>query len=137
MVLPAAVLVFAAFLFPVATHLTSGATIAASQFQDRDRYVGAVLEGKRFTSAGTGEEGPPDHLVTLAGLVSAPAAVLLALLALFAKPLRRITGRRLFRVVATVFSGLRLLHSGVVCDYVTWLAAGVAAFGVLSMALLR
>ena len=66
------------------------------------------------------------------GLITVAAAFGLAALALFrVRVWRSVTG-----FLAPPLRGLRILHSGHVCDYVAWLTFGVAALGGLFALLL-
>jgi multicomponent Na+:H+ antiporter subunit D len=114
----------------------SGAAIAASQrFVDREAQVAVVL--------GAAPSGPVAHVVSpplAKASVKAGIAVALtfafAALALFGHKLPRRAGA-LRHVIGVPLEALRTLHSGVVTDYVAWLAAGTATMGAALAALVR
>jgi multicomponent Na+:H+ antiporter subunit D len=105
---------------------------AAARFADRAGYAAAVLHGGGPRSVHA-ESPPPGLLDVGLGLLTAAGAIWLAYLTLApAKP-------RLHRVgvaAGAAIARLRLLHTGYVGDYVTWLVAGAAVLGGLFAATL-
>jgi multicomponent Na+:H+ antiporter subunit D len=104
------------------------AQAAAIRTTDHAAHAAEVLAGGR-TAHPVPEVSPFDGAGIADGVVSAAGAVGLALLTLRR---RRVTDLPGLRVGA-----LKAVHSGVVGDYVAWLAFGVAGVGVLFAVLLR
>ena len=105
---------------------------AAARFVDRAGYTAAVLQG-----GGPGEVNAeavqPGILDVGLGLLTAAGAIGLAYLSL-APPRPRL--HRIGVAAGSVIGRLRLLHTGYVGDYVTWLVAGAAVLGGLFAATL-
>jgi multicomponent Na+:H+ antiporter subunit D len=105
---------------------------AAARFVDRAGYTAAVLQG-----GGPGEVHAeavqPGILDVGLGLLTAAGAIGLAYLSL-APPRPRL--HRIGVAAGSVIRRLRLLHTGYVGDYVTWLVAGAAVLGGLFAATL-
>jgi multicomponent Na+:H+ antiporter subunit D len=105
---------------------------AAARFVDRAGYTAAVLQG-----GGPGEVHAeavqPGILDVGLGLLTAAGAIGLAYLSL-AAPRARL--HRIGVAAGSVIRRLRLLHTGYVGDYVTWLVAGAAVLGGLFAATL-
>jgi multicomponent Na+:H+ antiporter subunit D len=130
MIVPAAVLVVAAFGLVFAPHLGRVLEAAAVRFQDQAGYNATVLSGAHvthpaavFPAGGTG--------VTVADVVtgagSAAGAVVLALLALYWRRLPVL--RRGWEPGAGLARPIQRFQSGVVNDYVTWIVIGMACLG--------
>jgi multicomponent Na+:H+ antiporter subunit D len=105
---------------------------AGARFVDRAGYAAAVLQGGgprevHFDAA------QPQVLDVGLGVLSAAGAIGLAYLTL-APPRPRL--HRVGVAAGTVIARLRLLHTGYVADYVTWLVAGAAVLGGLFAATL-
>jgi multicomponent Na+:H+ antiporter subunit D len=105
---------------------------AAARFVDRAGYVAAVLQGEGPRSVHA-ESAPPGLLDVGLGLLTAAGAIGLAYLTL-APPKPRL--HRVGVAAGAAIVRLRLLHTGYVGDYVTWLVAGAAVLGGLFAATL-
>jgi multicomponent Na+:H+ antiporter subunit D len=130
MIVPAAVLVVAAFGLVFAPHLGSVVEAAAVRFQDQAGYNATVLSGAHVSHPAavfaTGSTG-----VTVAdvatGAGSAAGAVILAFLALYWRRLPVL--RRGFEPSAGLARPIQGFQSGVINDYVTWIVIGIACLG--------
>jgi multicomponent Na+:H+ antiporter subunit D len=98
---------------------------AAARFVDRAGYVSAVLQGGSPPEVHA-ESASPGVLDVGLGLLTAAGAIGLAYLTL-APPRPRL--HRVGVAAGTAITRLRLLHTGYVGDYVTWLVAGAAVLG--------
>jgi multicomponent Na+:H+ antiporter subunit D len=105
---------------------------AAGRFVDRAGYAAAVLQGGGPREVHT-QAAQPQVVDVGLGLLTAAGAIGLAYLTL-APPRPRL--RRVGIAAGTVIARLRLLHTGYVGDYVTWLVAGAAVLGGLFAATL-
>lgn len=118
--------------------LTSGiedhVAAAAAAFSDRAAYTSAVL-GTAPVPAGGGIAVPPSSLASAGGVLTDAGQVLAALCVAGVALDRRAAGLR--RTLAAGTAWLRHLHSGLVGDQVTWLAAGLAMLAALTAAALR
>jgi multicomponent Na+:H+ antiporter subunit D len=111
--------------------LAQRAEYAAERFQDTSGYAAAVLHAKAMA--------PPPSLPLalehtsleslLYGLAATLFAAALALAGLYRDRLPRVVSAAAGRVLAPPIQMLRGLHSGVVGDYVTWVAVGTAFVG--------
>jgi multicomponent Na+:H+ antiporter subunit D len=113
---PGVVLLLAGIALACAPGVVAGAADHAQRAVDRPAVAREVLHGVRAPAAESGFE--PDASRYLYGLAAAALAVALAGLAL-ARPIR------------VPLSRLKLLHDGVVGDYVAWLTFGTATLGAL------
>jgi multicomponent Na+:H+ antiporter subunit D len=117
--------------------LTSGieehTVAAAAAFSDRAAYVAAVLGTHGGSVPAIGRVAVPATSVgsVLTDLGQVLAALLVAAVALDPR------AARLRRVLAAATGWLRGLHSGLVGDQVTWLAAGLALLAALGAAALH
>jgi multicomponent Na+:H+ antiporter subunit D len=111
--------------------LAQRAEYAAERFQDTSGYAAAVLHAKAMAP-------PPSLPVALEhtslesllyGLAATLFAAALALAGLYRDRLPRVVSAAAGRVLAPPIQVLRGLHSGVVGDYVTWVAVGTAFVG--------
>ena len=127
---PAAALLVFALAVGFAPSLAGSAHREAAFFVHRVAYAERVLDGISPTPPPP-REVPVGVLNYLKGTAGAAGAAALAMAALFGSRLR------LPRLVRGGLRGLRELHSGIVCDYVAWLTAGVAARGALAFVFLR
>jgi multicomponent Na+:H+ antiporter subunit D len=114
--------------------LTSGieehAAAAAAAFSDRAAYAAAVLGTHGGSVPSAGRIGVPASPAASAGGVLTDLGQVLAALCVAGIALdRRLS--RLRRALAAGTGWLRRLHSGLVGDQVTWLAAGLALLAVL------
>jgi multicomponent Na+:H+ antiporter subunit D len=105
---------------------------AAARFVDRAGYAAAVLQGSGPREVHA-ESAAPGTLDIGLGLLTAAGAIGLAYLTL-APPRPRL--HRVGVAAGTVIARLRVLHTGYVGDYVTWLVAGAAVLGGLFAATL-
>jgi multicomponent Na+:H+ antiporter subunit D len=117
--------------------LTSGieehVTSAAAAFTDRAAYTAAVLGTHNGPAAGITVPATP--AVSAGGVLTDLGQVLAALcVAAIALDRRAV---RLRRTLAAGTAWLRHLHSGLVGDQVTWLAAGLALLAALALAALH
>jgi multicomponent Na+:H+ antiporter subunit D len=124
-----------AVVLGVAISLVPGlgqrAEYAADRFRDTSGYAARVLHGDPLP--------PPQSLpvsiehTTVASVVYGACATLvalgLALVGLYRRRLPRAVSVVAARTVAPPIHVLRALHSGVVGDYVTWIAVGTAVTG--------
>jgi multicomponent Na+:H+ antiporter subunit D len=119
--------------------LTSGieehAVSAAAAFSDRAAYAAAVL-GPHGGSAAAARITVPASPAVSAGGVLTDLGQVLAALCVAAIALDR-RAARLRRVLSAGTGWLRGLHSGLVGDQVTWLAAGLALLAALGLAALH
>jgi multicomponent Na+:H+ antiporter subunit D len=119
--------------------LTSGieehAVSAAAAFSDRAAYAAAVL-GPDGGSAAAARIAVPATPAVSAGGVLTDLGQVLAALCVAAIALDR-RAARLRRVLSAGTGWLRRLHSGLVGDQVTWLAAGLALLAALGLAALH
>jgi multicomponent Na+:H+ antiporter subunit D len=137
MIVPAAALLLAALAVGVLPHLGHAAETAAIRFQDQGAYNAAVLSASNVRHpvaplAAQAARVTAADLLTGAG--SGVGAALLALAALYWRRLPLL--RRGFEPGAGLVRPIRRFQSGVVNDYVTWVALGVACLGgVLALAI--
>ncbi|HZT53502.1 MAG TPA: complex I subunit 5 family protein [Gaiellaceae bacterium] len=135
----AAVAVAGGLAISLVPGLGQRAAYAAARFRDRGAYAAAVLRG-------TPLRAPPrlpvsiEH-TTLEGVLSACGATLaaaaLALLALGRRRLPQALSTAAARTLGPPVRVLHAAHSGVVGDYVTWVAVGTAVTGAAWSVLLR
>jgi multicomponent Na+:H+ antiporter subunit D len=119
-------------LLSVVPGLEQGAEAAAERFQQREGYAAVVLRGAHeFHSALPFELKTPTLTSVLLGLLTAGVAIAVAAASL------RPRSRSVNDLLARPLAPLRLLHSGVVTDYVAWTTLGTAALGALFALLLR
>lgn len=127
----AAVAVVAGLAISLVPGLGQRAQYAADRFRDTQGYAAVVLHAKGFPP-------PPSLPVSvehttleslLYGLSATVLALGLALLGLYRRRLPRAVSGAAARVLAPPIHVLRELHSGVVGDYVTWVAVGTAVTG--------
>jgi multicomponent Na+:H+ antiporter subunit D len=130
MIVPAAVLVVAAFGLVFAPHLGSVVEAAAVRFQDQAGYNATVRSGAHVSHPAavfaTGSTGVTDADVAT-GAGSAAGAVILAFLALYWRRLPVL--RRGFEPSAGLARPIQGFQSGVINDYVTWIVIGIACLG--------
>lgn len=130
MIVPATALLVAALAVGVLPHLGSVMEAAAQRFQDQGAYNAAVLSGAHVRHVAAPFAAEPAGVAAadlLTGAGSAAGALLLAFAALF---WRRLPVLRRGFEPGTGFSGpIRRLQSGVVNDYITWAALGIACVG--------
>jgi multicomponent Na+:H+ antiporter subunit D len=115
----------------VVPGLGQRAEYAAIRFEDRSGYAARVLRGHPFPATPSLpvsiEHTSPESL-----LYAASATILalgLAFVGLYRRRLPRVVSLAARRTLAPPVHVLRELHSGVVGDYVTWVAVGTAVVG--------
>jgi multicomponent Na+:H+ antiporter subunit D len=119
--------------------LTSGieehAVAAAAAFSDRASYAAGVLGTHGSPIPPRGPAVPADPALSAGGVLTDLGQVLVALAVAGIALDRRAAGFR--RALAGGTGWLRRLHSGLVGDQVTWLAAGLALLAALGAAALH
>jgi multicomponent Na+:H+ antiporter subunit D len=110
----------------LAPRLTGAALSAAIHLQDRVAYAARVLDLLSPYPPTVGDQ-PVLAGDLVRGFGTLAAAIALAAATLGSRRLRRAIGES--RWLRAGVKGLRALHSGIIPDYVTWLLAGVAVFG--------
>jgi hypothetical protein len=119
--------------------LTSGieehAVAAAAAFSDRASYAAGVLGAHGSPLPPRGPAVPADPVASAGGVLTDLGQVLVALAVAGIALDRRAAGLR--RALAAGTGWLRRLHSGLVGDQVTWLAAGLALLAALGEAALH
>ena len=129
MFVPAATLAIAGVTLGFLPQFDVAARRAAVRFTDRPAYAARVLNDVPEPPKGN---APPAGMRAMHGLAAVSLAMLLAALDLFSKRFRE-AGAQL----AVPMRALRRLQSGHVGDYVTWVAAGIGAFGSALLFLVR
>jgi multicomponent Na+:H+ antiporter subunit D len=133
MVLPPLALLAIGLGLGLTSGLEEHVTSAAAAFTDRAAYTAAVLGTHNGPAAGITVPATP--AVSAGGVLTDLGQVLAALcVAAIALDRRAV---RLRRTLAAGTAWLRLLHSGLVGDQVTWLAAGLALLAALALAALH
>ena len=115
----------------VVPGLGQRAEYAATRFEDRRGYVARVLHGDPFTATPSLPVAI-EHTSLESVLYGASATILavgLAFVGLYRRRLPRLVSQTARRTLAPPIHVLRELHSGVVGDYVTWVAVGTAVVG--------
>jgi multicomponent Na+:H+ antiporter subunit D len=112
------------------------AATAAAAFSDRAAYAAAVLGARSGSVTAGGRIVVPSSPAASAGGVLTDIGQVLAALCVAAIALDR-RAARLRRALAVGTGWLRRLHSGLVGDQVTWLAAGLALLAALGEWALR
>lgn len=115
----------------VVPGLGQRADYAAARFEDRSGYVGRVLRGRPFPATPSLPVAI-EHTSLESLLYGSSATILalgLALVGLYRRRLPRAVSLAARRTLAPPIHVLRELHSGVVGDYVTWVAVGTAVVG--------
>jgi len=130
MIVPAAVLVLAAFGLVFAPRIGPVIEAAAVRFQDQAGYNATVLSGAHVAHPAAvfpaGDTGVTLAAV-LTGAGSAAGALILAWLALYWRRLPLL--RRGYEPGAGLARPIQRFQSGVVNDYVTWIVIGIACLG--------
>jgi multicomponent Na+:H+ antiporter subunit D len=133
MVLPPLALLAIGLGLGLTSGLEEHVTSAAAAFTDRAAYTAAVLGTHNGPAAGITVPATP--AVSAGGVLTDLGQVLAALcVAAIALDRRAV---RLRRTLAAGTAWLRHLHSGLVGDQVTWLAAGLALLAALALAALH
>jgi multicomponent Na+:H+ antiporter subunit D len=125
MTVPAIVLAVGGLAVGLVPGLRDAIVDAAARFVDRTGYAGAVLHSSRPGQI-EAESLQPGVLDVAIGLFTTLGAIGLAYLSL-APPKPQL--HRVGVAAGTLIARLRLLHSGYLADYVTWLVAGAALLG--------
>ncbi len=136
MVVPVVLFLLMGIAITFVPHLRDATSRAAMHFIDT-----ASLHSQALDSALLPIYAPEPKLPLLPGIirgcVSTLLAVLLALATLFWEAVPVFGGMDVKKVALTAVKPLRILHSGAVGDYVTWITFGTALIGVAFAWLLR
>ena len=136
MLLPPLVLLAIGFGLGLTSGIEEHVASAAAAFSDRTAYAAAVLGTRGGSISAGGRVAIPAAPAASAGGVLADLGQVLAALGVAGIALnRRAVGIR--RALAAGTGWLRRLHSGLVGDQVTWLAAGLALLAALGGAALH
>jgi multicomponent Na+:H+ antiporter subunit D len=130
MIIPAAVLAAAGLVAGLLPGIGRAVQAAAVRFQDQTAYNATVLSGAQVAHPSALFPPGPTGITAAAlatGLGSVAGALVLAFAALYWRRLPLL--RRGFEPGTGLVRPIRLLHSGVVNDYVTWIVIGVACVG--------
>jgi len=129
MFLPPTVLVIAGLLVEFIPGLTRGVWGAATRFEDAAGYASRVLNGNSLPINPAAGPHISIHIVPLATL---GVALAIAFADLFSE-----RARQFIEGAGRPLKPIRLLHSGHVGDYVTFLTFGIAVFGIVCGLCLR
>jgi multicomponent Na+:H+ antiporter subunit D len=136
MIVVPAVLLAAAAVVGLVPGAVPGVERAAAQFTDHGAFASWVLRGRDLGLPHV----LPSHIsggdVAL-GLASVMAAVGLAALGLFGRPLRESLPVNVARPARNALRALRGLHSGHIGDYIAWWTAGASVLGGVCLLALR
>jgi multicomponent Na+:H+ antiporter subunit D len=135
MVLPPLALLAIGLGLGLTPGIEEHAVAAAAAFSDRASYAAGVLGTHGSPIPPAGPAIPASPAMSAGGVLTDLGQVLVAL-AVAAVALDR-RGAGLRRTLAASTGWLRRLHSGLVGDQVTWLAAGLALLAALGQAALR
>jgi multicomponent Na+:H+ antiporter subunit D len=136
MVLPPLALLALGLGLGLASGTEQHAAAAAAAFSDRTAYAAAVLgTSSGSTATASSIAVPASPAVSAGGVLTDLGQVAVALCVAGIALDRR--ARRLRRALAASTGWLRRLHSGLVGDQVTWLAAGLALLAALAQLALR
>jgi multicomponent Na+:H+ antiporter subunit D len=136
MLLPPLALLAIGFGLGLTSGIEEHAAAAAAAFSDRAAYAAAVLGSNGgFIPAGGRVVVEASPAASAGGVLTDLGQVLAALCVAGIALDRRATGLR--RALAAGTGWLRRLHSGLVGDQVTWLAAGLALLAALGQAALH
>jgi multicomponent Na+:H+ antiporter subunit D len=135
MIAPAVLLLCVAVWISFDTNLWHGIERASSLFVDRGAYAASVLQGLHRTQLPLLPERRTAESIGVNLGVTA-LAILLAFAALLHQRIPSML-RNGMGVFSGFFLKLRLLHSGMYTDYVTYIMFGVAAYGVWLVASVR
>jgi multicomponent Na+:H+ antiporter subunit D len=115
----------------VVPGLGQRAEYAATRFEDRSGYAARVLHGRPFPATPSLPVAIQHTSLesVLYGMSATILALALALVGLYRRRLPRVVSLGARRTLAPPIHVLRELHSGVVGDYVTWVAVGTAVVG--------
>ena len=131
MVVPAVLLVAAALVVFIPGAF-DGVQRAAARFTDHAAYAKWVLGGAHVTWPSV-EISHVEPLELLYAVLSIVAAVGVAALGLFGRPLRDSLPRRVREPTRTALRKLRHLHSGEIGDYIAWWTAGASVLGAVCL----
>jgi multicomponent Na+:H+ antiporter subunit D len=135
MVLPPLVLLAIGLGLGLTSGIEEHAVTAAAAFSDRASYAAGVLGTHGSPLPPKGPAVPASPALSKGGVLTDLGQVLIALAVAGIALDRRAAGLR--RVLAGGTGWLRRLHSGLVGDQVTWLAAGLALLAALGEAALH
>ena len=131
MVVPAVLLVAAALVVFIPGAF-NGVQRAAARFTDHAAYAKWVLGGAHVKWPSV-EISHVEPLELLYAVLSIVAAVGVAALGLFGRPLRDSLPRRVREPTRTALRKLRHLHSGEIGDYIAWWTAGASVLGAVCL----
>jgi multicomponent Na+:H+ antiporter subunit D len=131
MVVPAVLLVAAALVVFIPGAF-DGVQRAAARFTDHAAYAKWVLGGAHVKWPSV-EISHVEPLELLYAVLSIVAAVGVAALGLFGRPLRDSLPRRVREPTRTALRKLRHLHSGEIGDYIAWWTAGASVLGAVCL----
>jgi multicomponent Na+:H+ antiporter subunit D len=136
MAVPIYIFLFLGVAITFLPHLRDAVSRAAMHFIDT-----SALHSQALDAAALPAYSPEPKLPLLPGiirgLVATMLAVLLAVATLFWEDVPVFGGLDVKKVALTVVRPLRVLHSGAIGDYVTWITFGTAVIGVAFAWLLR
>lgn len=136
MAVPIFVFLFLGIAVSFVPHLRDSVNRAAMHFMDT-----SALHSQALDSAALPAYSPEPKLPLLPGIirgcVATLLAVLLALATLFWENVPVIGGLDVKKLALATVRPLRILHSGAIGDYVTWITFGTAVIGVAFAWLLR
>jgi multicomponent Na+:H+ antiporter subunit D len=118
---PAAGLVAIAILLGFAPRIENYAYVASARLENRVAYASTVLDGEMAPGIRPDTSGQHSWR---SGFISAGCAILIALFELFGSPAPKIWAICLDPAVRL----LRVVHSGQIGDYITWLVVGISSF---------
>jgi multicomponent Na+:H+ antiporter subunit D len=105
---------------------------AAARFTDHAAYAKWVLDGAHVNWPSV-EISHVEPLELLYAVLSIAAAVGVAALGLFGRPLRDSLPRRVREPGRAALRKLRHLHSGEIGDYIAWWTAGASVLGAVCL----
>jgi multicomponent Na+:H+ antiporter subunit D len=136
MLIVPAVLLVGVLVLGLVPGAVPGVERFAAQFTDHDLYGRWVLHGAHAAAP----ELPPSHESAadwVYGILSVLGAIAVAGVGLFGYRLAAIRRSRPARAVFTAASGVRVLHSGHIGDYIAWWSAGLGLIGGVCLLALR
>lgn len=137
MVLVPAVLLALALAVGLVPGLVPGVENMAARFTDHSAYTTWVLQGHdlaRWPIIPPSHVSAEDYGYSGSSVV---AALLIAMIGLFGRPLRRRLPGRLLQPWLAALHGLRTLHSGHIGDYIAWWTTGATLIGAACLLAIR
>lgn len=136
MVVPIFVFLFLGIAITFLPHLRDGVSRAAMHFMDTASLHSQALDNGVLPSYAP-EPKLPLLPGIIRGLIATVMAVLLALGTLFWEQVPVFGGLNIKGVAMAIVRPLRILHSGAIGDYITWITFGTAAIGIAFAWILR